>query len=563
MKLHVRAAFDRNILRPLASDDFWSNPSQPAQQTTARSYDEDQRLHIKNNTISKANVCVYYGREIPGAEQLGLLLDRPYRLLRDPQELARAAHTFNNLPLLSEHVHVTAENPRNDLIIGSSGTDANFDGEHLRVSLVVWVADFIRRIQAGEQKELSSCYRYDADMTPGEYLGERYDGRMINLRGNHIALVVAGRAGPTVVVGDSARGKRVLGVLDYKEPVMAKRTYMTAFGMLAEQRLNGFLAPRLAADQKIDLAPVIKVMGSAKQFPSNIEKVAAALRTAMTGKLAADADVADVQEVLAQIADMAPEVADLVIGGPEAVMAGAAANDPSSVVPGDPTEPTDANAAPKSPDGIDPANATAAKPEALNDAPPADVSKETEDKTNTSDTSADPKDPASPEQNDNPNDPPQSAVKQFLSYVQDNKLTDEEIAAVKAALEGMMANSADTVTKTAMDSAVSAAAEKARRDAVADFKAIRIAEAAVLPLIGPIAPTAAFDSADAVYRHALEKLGVPDAKTVHASALPTLLRMATDAATARPSLPNFKAVISAEDGAGYTTRYGKASERLK
>ena len=51
-------------------------------------------------------------------------------------------------------------------------------------------------------KELSCAYRYDPDFTQGTYDGQRYDFVMRNIRGNHVALVEEGRAGPDVVVAD-------------------------------------------------------------------------------------------------------------------------------------------------------------------------------------------------------------------------------------------------------------------------------------------------------------------------------------------------------------------------
>jgi 8-oxo-dGTP pyrophosphatase MutT (NUDIX family) len=70
---------------------------------TVRDKDTDGRLHVASANISKANICVYAGREIPRWRQLGLDADRRYRLLRDPTELAKAAATFNNLPILCQH----------------------------------------------------------------------------------------------------------------------------------------------------------------------------------------------------------------------------------------------------------------------------------------------------------------------------------------------------------------------------------------------------------------------------------------------------------------------------
>jgi hypothetical protein len=37
-------------------------------------------------------------------------------------------------------------------------------------------------------------------MTPGTIDGEHFDGRMLDIRGQHVALVAVGRAGPGVTV---------------------------------------------------------------------------------------------------------------------------------------------------------------------------------------------------------------------------------------------------------------------------------------------------------------------------------------------------------------------------
>lgn len=183
---------------------------------TVRSFDKDGRLHIEVTPISKANICPYYGREIPNSKALGLQPEKVYYLLRDPKELAKAATTFNNIPLLNEHIPVTAADPQKMAVVGSTGTDAEFDGTYLKNSLVVWDADSIAGIETDEKKELSSAYRYVADMTPGVHEGQPYDGVMRDIVGNHVALVIEGRAGSDVVVGDSLS-------LELKEMAKAKQ----------------------------------------------------------------------------------------------------------------------------------------------------------------------------------------------------------------------------------------------------------------------------------------------------------------------------------------------------
>jgi ADP-ribose pyrophosphatase YjhB (NUDIX family) len=174
---------------------------------TVRSFTVDGRLQVELNPISKANVCPYYGEEIPDHEKLGLDPKRVYMLLRDPEELAKAAETFNGVPLLLIHKPSTADEHPRELTIGTTGTDAAWEDPYLKNTLVVWDAEGIEAIESDEQKELSSGYRYRADMTPGVFNGENYDGVMRDIVGNHVALVEEGRAGPDVVVGDSALGR--------------------------------------------------------------------------------------------------------------------------------------------------------------------------------------------------------------------------------------------------------------------------------------------------------------------------------------------------------------------
>ncbi|ELY4860563.1 DUF2213 domain-containing protein [Cronobacter sakazakii] len=170
---------------------------------SVRTYDADGKLHVELTPISKANVCVYYGREIPGCDELGLIPDKAYRLLRDPEELRKAAETFNNQPLLNTHIAVSVLDPPKEAIIGSTGESAEFDGTYLKNSLVIWDVNSIIGVENKQQREISSSYRYRLDMTPGEYEGEAYDGVMRDIVCNHVAIVPSGRVGPDVFVYDS------------------------------------------------------------------------------------------------------------------------------------------------------------------------------------------------------------------------------------------------------------------------------------------------------------------------------------------------------------------------
>lgn len=218
-----------------------------AQDRSLRSYDQDGRLHVESSNISKATVNPYYGSEIPNYRQLGLEPKKVYYLLRDPEELEKAAPTFNNLPLLNKHIPVSADEPQKEMIAGTTGSDTVFEDGYLKCSLAVWDAEAIAGIESGEQVELSSAYRYTADMTAGEFEGRHYDGVMRDIVGNHVALVDVGRAGRDVVVSDA-------------DPFHERKTMKLKAG--AKARIQAAVQPLLAQDAELSPDELLQVIGS-------------------------------------------------------------------------------------------------------------------------------------------------------------------------------------------------------------------------------------------------------------------------------------------------------------
>lgn len=258
---------------------------------SVRSRDANGFMHVEASNISKANVCPYYGREIPGASELGLEPDRIYQLWRDPEELRRGAETFNNIPLLSEHVPVLPDSLPEELIIGSTGTDAEFDGTYLRNSLVVWRQSEQDAIEAERKRELSCGYRYRADMTPGVTPeGLRYDGVMREIMGNHVALVIEGRAGPDVVVGDE----------------LMKLKSRTA--LMISGAIQSLVRPLLAADAKVDLSSALAgVDGKSVTKKGAAAAIAGKVSELVAPHLAADAalDAAALAQAIGAIQPLA------------------------------------------------------------------------------------------------------------------------------------------------------------------------------------------------------------------------------------------------------------------
>lgn len=266
-----------------------------AMDKSMRSFDKFGRMRVELSNISKSIVNPYRGSEIPNADGLGLDPDKVYMLLRHPDELAKAVDSFNNLPLLDRHIPVTADAPAKEFIVGSTGTDAVFDEPFLRNSLVIWCANSIAGIETKQQCELSSAYSYDADMTPGVYEGVAYDGIMRNIKGNHVALVEAGRAGPDIVVGDSKlleKPKMKKGKLSAKAKTMLSACLLACVG------------PVLAQDAQI--ADLTAIAGSVDSLKTAKDKqgVVSAVKKHFGDKLAQDADLTGLVDLLDALGDV-------------------------------------------------------------------------------------------------------------------------------------------------------------------------------------------------------------------------------------------------------------------
>ncbi|BET42764.1 DUF2213 domain-containing protein [Atlantibacter hermannii] len=391
---------------------------------SVRSFDKVGRLQVAISNISKANVCPYYGREIPNAEALGLEPDKIYRLWRHPEELKKAAPTFNNIPLLCIHTPDFPGDPPREYRVGVTHSSAAFDGTYLTNGLSVWDNSAIAGIETEEQEELSSSYQYVADMTPGTTPdGEEYDGVMRDIVGNHVALVETGRAGSDVLVADSL-------------PLELKYMKLDRKGVAIRAALGAYLKPRLAQDAAPkELTAILNANKSPKAIAQAVAKLC-------KSRLAADMEIEP--EELVEIIEASEQTVE-----------------------------------------------------------PEEEVKVTGD----------------------------SDHEAIISLLREAGVSEEVIAKIAAALAPAAAMDADTdddkkekdkVDKPAMDAAIRLAADSARRDAQADFRKLREAEQAVRPLIGDVV---AMDSAEDVYRTALEQSGV-DINGVHPSAFPSLVKMA-------------------------------------
>lgn len=105
--------------------------------------------------------------------------------------------SFAFVPVTDNHpaTMLTIENAK-AASVGSVGERVRQDGDHVVASMVLSDKTAIAKLDAGKTS-LSCGYQCDLEDTPGitEH-GEKYDAIQRNIRGNHVALVDVGRAGP-------------------------------------------------------------------------------------------------------------------------------------------------------------------------------------------------------------------------------------------------------------------------------------------------------------------------------------------------------------------------------
>jgi uncharacterized protein len=503
-----------------------------------RREDLDGRLHVDLTPISKAMICPYIGREIPGCEELGLDSERIYNLFRDPAELERAAPSFNKLPLLSSHVPVDSESYAPELVVGATGERASFKSPYLYQSLVIWAQPAIDGISDNSKKELSAAYHYTPDMTPGTTAdGEPYDGVMRNIIGNHVAIVVEGRSGHDVVVGDSLPKE----IIEMTKPVLLSRK-----GAAVQGALVAHFASRLAQDAKVDFAPILKDV-TAKNYESKKADIVKAVEKAVEGKLAKDASPQGLAVLLDALSLTNPaESADAGIMEPpvnaapapmaapkvEADAMAPAAGAPPAAAPAAGADPAAAGGDPiaaikqflagkLTPEDMATLEGMIAKcggggggaaPEAKEDSPEGDPA---QDEDGDSDSAEPVLDPYDTKRKANP-----------MSGAMDTKAVRSEIAAA---------------VKIAADQAT-----KVQRD-------IRDAERFASKWVGDLAMS--FDSGEQVLRHTLKLLRVEGADTVHASALHALLSMVPQPG-ARPKADDSDVAMDAAAVDSLNQRFG-------
>lgn len=222
---------------------------------SVRQVDSFGHMGVQVVNLSAAGVSSYQSEEVPGWQALGLRSGATVRLLRPPEELARAASSLCGKPVLLVHKPVSAEDHPHRLVVGSVGGDVRFENPWLRGSLTLWDAEAISLVEGGLQRSVSCGYSYIPVLGSGSYQGARYDGKMTELLFNHLAIVEAPRV-PGCVIGDAALQQRGTKMAKARPPGISRDDEPELDDGVASQ-LRSYLTELLTSDQLADIETIL------------------------------------------------------------------------------------------------------------------------------------------------------------------------------------------------------------------------------------------------------------------------------------------------------------------
>lgn len=167
-------------------------------------------LHAGKSVITKAGVDEYLGESLDAP---GLNPKKLYKIYRSPEVIKAALPLMRGLRILDGHHFETADNLRNDKLVGTTGDEPEMKNGAALINVTIWDDRAIKEIEAKTKEQFSLGYAYKLDMTPGTAPdGRHYDGVFTEIIPEHVALVPVGRvnhagnAGPLARIADSGEG---------------------------------------------------------------------------------------------------------------------------------------------------------------------------------------------------------------------------------------------------------------------------------------------------------------------------------------------------------------------
>jgi hypothetical protein len=237
--------------------------------------------------------------------------------LRLPEEVfnADSLASFGLVPLTNDHPWSEPDglDSKNtgSLAVGAVGNPrADGTRRFVEADLLVTDARAVADIERGK-RELSCGYHADLELSPGTWtdpatgIAHRYDAIQRNIRGNHVAIVDRGRAGPDarvrldsaesgMLVSDSAQNNGAAVDIPRKETPHMEKIKITLDGI--EFEVEKTVAQFVAKERKLSADMLDAVRAEAKTAKADADKAAARAD-------AAEAKLKDTEAKLAEAND--------------------------------------------------------------------------------------------------------------------------------------------------------------------------------------------------------------------------------------------------------------------
>ena len=217
----------------------------------------------------RTGIQLYRGKEVDPENKHGLRDKEVVRVYRSAKEVRDddSLQTFSHAPVTIGHPKELVDSKNwKDLSVGEVSTDAVWDGERIRLPLILKDQKAIGLVAAGKN-QLSASYtsvlKFGDGVTPE---GEPYDVEQTQIRVNHVAIVDRARAGDDFQIrlsdgsSEESWGAAPIQIADTKEELMSLRTIMvdglqvqtTDAGAAAIEKLQTQLRDAQSAKEKDD-----------------------------------------------------------------------------------------------------------------------------------------------------------------------------------------------------------------------------------------------------------------------------------------------------------------------
>jgi len=175
--------------------------------------------------------------------------------LRPPEEVfdSESLESFALVPITDDHppesAGLTADNA-SQYARGAVGENVRQAGDFVEAALLITDSALVAKVEAGKS-ELSCGYFCDLDETPGVHpkFG-RYDAIQRGIRGNHVAVVEVGRAGPEVRIKMDAADAAMaaFSTLEPQEPINMAKHVIEGIEFEVSEQVAQALVRKDAAD---------------------------------------------------------------------------------------------------------------------------------------------------------------------------------------------------------------------------------------------------------------------------------------------------------------------------